>query len=505
MQREKGSYLAAPVLPRLELLPQFYNARAINTQLDELFLHWLSLPESQRLVLGLLEVLPRSRGSDFLNIMRVVGARGVGRGGPKTVLAVTVSRGAAAPPPQQDAKAGRPRAPAGVSGAAGAGLTAHGALGSPAGASAAGSGGAASPSLYGYAPHHAHTPPLSPQKASPGQPSPPLSPVTPTRRGGAPLPAAAAAAATAAEPDDSEPAAVAAAGAGWQQVVPQMASSAGGVIPQFYFPGRGRQRPSAGLGDSAADGAAAKVAAAFGPHPEGLKPAQLGSVLKEVCGLPSFLAPILHAKLAGSVDGALLTQAAFSQFWLPELARAPLARRLVEVLSGRGGAGGQAGERGPGAASAAVKGGGQQAGRYLTYADLRPMMSALLKLHPGLEFLADTPEFQERYAEVGGDRRRREGVGEEHVFYFYSYLIQQTTFPNPLLTLSSIQTVCYRILYHCNRAGDGRLSEAEISRSDLLAAMAQADAEEDINKARSHIATFFTRPLSHPELMWPQQ
>ncbi|KAD5961829.1 hypothetical protein R6Q59_014626 [Mikania micrantha] len=80
--------------------------------------------------------------------------------------------------------------------------------------------------------------------------------------------------------------------------------------------------------------------------------------------------------------------------------------------------------------------------RYLTHEDFKPILRELLATHPGLEFLQSTPEFQERYAE----------------------------------------TVIYRIFYYMNRAGNGRLTLRELKRGNLIAAMINADEEEDINK-----------------------
>jgi serine/threonine-protein phosphatase 2A regulatory subunit B'' len=42
--------------------------------------------------------------------------------------------------------------------------------------------------------------------------------------------------------------------------------------------------------------------------------------------------------------------------------------------------------------------------------------------------------------------------------------------------------VIYRIFYYMNRAGNGRLTLRELKRGNLIAAMQQADDEEDINK-----------------------
>lgn len=44
------------------------------------------------------------------------------------------------------------------------------------------------------------------------------------------------------------------------------------------------------------------------------------------------------------------------------------------------------------------------------------------------------------------------------------------------------ETVIYRIFYHVNKAGNGRLQLRELKKSNLIAAFQQVDEEEDINK-----------------------
>ncbi|CAH2046523.1 unnamed protein product [Thlaspi arvense] len=80
--------------------------------------------------------------------------------------------------------------------------------------------------------------------------------------------------------------------------------------------------------------------------------------------------------------------------------------------------------------------------KYLRQADFKPVLDELLVSHPGLEFLRNTPEFQERYAE----------------------------------------TVIYRIFYYINRSGTGCITLRELKRGNLIAAMQQVDEEDDINK-----------------------
>ncbi|KAK4530421.1 hypothetical protein CCYA_CCYA04G1278 [Cyanidiococcus yangmingshanensis] len=81
---------------------------------------------------------------------------------------------------------------------------------------------------------------------------------------------------------------------------------------------------------------------------------------------------------------------------------------------------------------------------FLTTADFRPFIDALLATHPGLQFLQSTPEFQHRYAE----------------------------------------TVIERIFYYLNRP-DGRAYLADLRRRRLLDIFKRVDEEEDINLERA--------------------
>jgi len=73
--------------------------------------------------------------------------------------------------------------------------------------------------------------------------------------------------------------------------------------------------------------------------------------------------------------------------------------------------------------------------------DFATFLDELLAIHSGLEFLENTPEFQEKYA----------------------------------------RTVIARILYEVNTALDGKITRRELRRSDLLAVCHQVDEEDDIN------------------------
>eukprot|EP00882_Tetradesmus_deserticola_P009920 GHRQ01010481.1.p1 GENE.GHRQ01010481.1~~GHRQ01010481.1.p1 ORF type:complete len:405 (+),score=200.32 GHRQ01010481.1:358-1572(+) len=184
-------------------------------------------------------------------------------------------------------------------------------------------------------------------------------------------------------------------------------------IPQFYFPGGG-----APVSEDVRGLFTARVNALFDPHPQGLNLEQFSSVVQEVCQLPTILAHPWFERLVAGSSERLVGKAAFVEWWSSrQLVAAPATRRLWEVLRPDG-------------------------KHHLTYADFRPLLQAVLQYHPGLEFLADTPEFQARYAE----------------------------------------TVIYRIFYTINRSGSGRMSYRELRRSDLLDALFALEREEDINR-----------------------
>mmetsp|Transcript_12791 Transcript_12791/g.24008 ORF Transcript_12791/g.24008 Transcript_12791/m.24008 type:complete len:638 (+) Transcript_12791:204-2117(+) len=85
---------------------------------------------------------------------------------------------------------------------------------------------------------------------------------------------------------------------------------------------------------------------------------------------------------------------------------------------------------------------------YVGKDDFLPYMKELLKDHPGLEFLSNHAEFQDKYA----------------------------------------ITVITRIFYSVNRCHSGRITARQIRRSDLLSAFHQVDEEEDINKVTRYFS-----------------
>ena len=85
---------------------------------------------------------------------------------------------------------------------------------------------------------------------------------------------------------------------------------------------------------------------------------------------------------------------------------------------------------------------------HLTHTDFRSVLRCVLDTHPGLEFLKDSPEFQDRY----------------------------------------LETVTYRIFYQVNVAWNGRMTLRELRRSNLVEAMTLVDEEEDINKVLKYFS-----------------
>ncbi|TYG62805.1 hypothetical protein ES288_D07G261600v1 [Gossypium darwinii] len=183
------------------------------------------------------------------------------------------------------------------------------------------------------------------------------------------------------------------------------------VIPQFYF--QNGCPPTKELKEQSLS----KINHLFNNPLNGLLIDEFKTVTKVVCKLPSFLSSALFRKIDVDCMG-IVTRDAFITYWVDgNMLTMDVATQIFEILKRPG-------------------------HKHLTQVDFRPILRELLATHPGLKFLQNTPEFQDRYAE----------------------------------------TVIYRIFYHMNRSGNGRLTLRELKRGELISAMQQADEEDDINK-----------------------
>ncbi|XP_037491371.1 serine/threonine protein phosphatase 2A regulatory subunit B''beta isoform X2 [Jatropha curcas] len=182
------------------------------------------------------------------------------------------------------------------------------------------------------------------------------------------------------------------------------------VIPQFYFK-NGHLVPN-----EIKEQCLVEINKHFCGHSDGLREHEFKSITKGFCKLPSFFSTTLFRKI-DAVSAGIVTRDQFIDYWMKGNLTMDLPTRIFTVLK-------------------------QPDKGYLTKDDFKPLLREILATHPGLEFLQNTPEFQERYAE----------------------------------------TVIYRIFYYVNRSGTGHLTLRELKRGNLIAAMQHVDEEEDINK-----------------------
>ncbi|MED6114498.1 hypothetical protein PIB30_080795 [Stylosanthes scabra] len=187
-------------------------------------------------------------------------------------------------------------------------------------------------------------------------------------------------------------------------------------IRQFYFE-HGRPAPQEMIEECRF-----KIYELFNDHAEEgerMRVNEFKIVTKEVCELPSFFSTVLFEKIKNE-NQDYVTKEAFYDYWIEgNLLNTDQATKIFTVLK-------------------------KPDVNYLTHDDFKPVLYELLETHPSLEFLKNTPDFQERYAE----------------------------------------TVIYKIFFYVNRMENGQITLRELKRNGgtLMEAMEQVDEEDDINR-----------------------
>ena len=246
-----------------------------------------------------------------------------------------------------------------------------------------------------------------------------------------------------------------------EQTAPSAAPTTGlasNVLPKFYFPnegGRGRGKPNP---KDRYELVEERIKEVFKDKPHGIKPDEFVALTKEFCGLPSFLSTPLHCRVrwfyqrtlpnqekiseqdalaisaskkkektgtpkdsnSSGVDteNALVTLDMFKVYWKHEIEPYDVTDRFFRLL--------------------------KKIDSDVIYpSDFEVVLKELLAYHPGLEFLENTPEFQEKYA----------------------------------------RTVVARIFYSTDVSRSWSLRRRDVRKSNppLLESFIRVDEEEDIN------------------------
>ncbi|TMW64429.1 hypothetical protein Poli38472_013051 [Pythium oligandrum] len=206
-------------------------------------------------------------------------------------------------------------------------------------------------------------------------------------------------------------------------------------IPRFYIPGESRRGRLRTFSTDTIARKASDIDGRFQDFPDGMKVEDFVAITKDLCGFPSFFnAPFFRRILAAANNGELpsptatddslkITKEMFLPYWQKELAPFDDVERFFRVVK-------------------------QPQNSFIERDDFAPFLHELLKYHPGLEFLAGTPEFQEKYA----------------------------------------LTVVVRIFYSVDRDSSGKITLRKLRRSNLLESFNTVDEEEDINKVNAYFS-----------------
>ncbi|QDZ20266.1 regulatory subunit of protein phosphatase 2A [Chloropicon primus] len=209
-------------------------------------------------------------------------------------------------------------------------------------------------------------------------------------------------------------------------------------IPRFYFPNG--EKP---VSEEVRRETREKISRFFDDH-EGRRVgdhANLIALVKDVLGLPSFFTLPLFSKVCASVGGSgdtqEVTEDAFVSYWNDRLACCSGDQQgtAFEIL---------ADEQSEGSHGL----GGLGRKKVVTQRGLNELVECVVKTHPGLDFLVQTKEFQDRY----------------------------------------LETCVHRIFYLVNLADNGMITYKEFRKSELLGTLVYLDAEADINLVRQYFS-----------------
>uniref|UniRef100_K3X4R6 EF-hand domain-containing protein n=1 Tax=Globisporangium ultimum (strain ATCC 200006 / CBS 805.95 / DAOM BR144) TaxID=431595 RepID=K3X4R6_GLOUD len=197
-------------------------------------------------------------------------------------------------------------------------------------------------------------------------------------------------------------------------------------IPKLYTPGEGRCGRLRGLSTDSIARKTNDIETRFADFADGMKVEDFVAITKDLCGFPSFFNAPFFRRILASVhnsdanklpkvttddDAPRITKDVFQAYWTKELAPYDSVERFFRVVK-------------------------QPQNDYIERDDFAPFLHELLKYHPGLEFLGNTPEFQEKY----------------------------------------------------DRDSSGKITLRKLRRSNLIDAFNCVDEEEDINKVNSYFS-----------------
>ena len=179
-------------------------------------------------------------------------------------------------------------------------------------------------------------------------------------------------------------------------------------VPQFFFPNGKPVDPAVVEKNTKI------INSVF--YKESVRVAEFENIVSQLCGLPKFMKFKVFTVCGG---GESISKSQFLRVWKKDLEnKAPIERFFYLIKK-------------PGKS-------------YIEREDFHFMMNVLMEIHPGLDFLKATPEFQDRYAD----------------------------------------TVIERIFYTVDQNDDGRITMRELKRSNFFQTCLVLEEEEDINKIR---------------------